>query len=194
MKTSIVTRTSNCSYFPRACPVQRNVVFWVVSGHGHIFWRRPAGQSRQPLPASSPGTYLPQLQSTLGLQCLQAPSHSGFSSPDSILPPLPPAGFFPSLAPLALPGHVGLFVPPLCPRSLSSFLTVRRSKVPPSHRVSLSASFLLNDTHITSLSGLLLKSSSLPRFATRAAVSSCIAPLTSSGPSCFPGQTPKWAG
>ena len=53
--------------------------------------------------------------STPGLQCLQAPSHSGFSSPDSILPSLPPAGFFPSLVPLALPGHVGLvtnlFVP-----------------------------------------------------------------------------------
>ena len=131
--------------------------------------------------------------STLGLQCLQAPSHSGFSSPDSILPSLPPAGFFPFLSPPGFTRSRGAGDPPLCSRSLSSFLTVRRSKVPPSHRVSLSASFLLNDTHITSLSGLLLKSASLPRFATRAAVSSGIAPLTSSGPSCFPGQTPNRA-
>lgn len=91
--------------------------------------------------------------SALGPRCLQAPSHSGFSSPDSILPSLPPAGSFFFLSSPALPGHMGmvthLFVPGHSPPFSQS--QGQRSLLP--NRVNPSASFLLNSTHITSLSG-----------------------------------------
>lgn len=58
-----------------------------------------------------------------------------------------------------------------------------------SHTVNRSTSFLLNSTRITSPSRYVHP---LPRFVTHAAVSSSLAPLTSSDPSCtFPGHTPN---
>lgn len=121
-----------------------------ILGHDRITGRRPAGQIGRPLPASSPAS----------APCPPWARDASRLPPILVSPLLTPSHLpchwlvlFSSLAPLALPGHMGmvthLFVPGHSPPFLQS--EGQKSLLP--DRVNLSASFLLNGTHITSLSG-----------------------------------------
>ena len=111
-----------------------------MSGHDRITGRRPAGQIGRPLPASSP-TSAP---------CPPWARDASRLPPILVSPLLTPSHLpchwlvlFSSLAPLALPGHMGmvthLFVPGHSPPFLQS--EGQKSLLP--DRVNLSASFLL---------------------------------------------------
>ena len=132
-----------------SAPVRGNVVFWVIPGHGHF-----GGDLQDRADSHCHHLHLGltcfSSASTLGLRRLQASSHAGFYSPDSILPSLPLAGssFFPS--PWLYPVMWGWLPTSLYQVILLLSHCPKANGISHSHTVNPSTSFLLNSTRITS--------------------------------------------